>query len=451
MGSQVITYGSMTEALCYMIAVPVIPFRLEDLGYDNISSRTSWFLFAFCTSMAVCTIVTFPIAYFLHRRPWRKGPLLMSCCLMQTALFLLMFVENYAVMILARALQGLSCTVIWSVGFALLCENVEQKHIGRQLGFAFSGMYLGQTVAPPIGGALYSALGWKAPFVFCVGVCSVELIARWIVIEQKELLRYRGFGDQAGSTGVRPDEPPIDAETSSPESTTRSISAPGQRHQEDVMLNPWNLMKALCTSPRSVAAIAIHFGTGMGEGAIEPTLTLRVHDVWDKGSDFVGLAYLAAFIPVLIASPMTGWLADKMGAEWLVNGSALLTAPFFLLMMLKASLPGFVVCFTLMGFFQGCMLAPIGKEVAEVAHQIEGLGEIHQFAALNFAWALSTAGGTICGGQLYDHVSHGWAAVCWWVNRVLTNTERRPVADEIASIKREGSASRAAWHVYRSL
>ncbi|WVF68540.1 hypothetical protein IAT40_003308 [Kwoniella sp. CBS 6097] len=436
--TTVVTYGSTTEALCYMIAVPVIPFRLEDLGYDNISSRASWCLFAFCTSMALMRRkVTFPIAYFLHRRPWRKVPLLVACCVMQTALFLLMFVQNYAVMVVARALQGLSCTVIWSVGFALLTENVEQKHIGRQLGFAFSGMYLGQTVAPPIGGGLYSALGWKAPFVFCVGVCSVELIARWIVVEQKDLLRYRGWARQQGLVVRSTNKTPAEAESPSAappvatigdhgqeeETVTGPDSAPAgpvnraeeeKEHQEEVMLNPWKLLKALCSSPRSIAAIAIHFSTGMSEGAIEPTLTLRVNGIWNKDSDFVGLVYLAAFVPVLIASPMTGWLADKIGAEWLVNGSALLAAPFFLLMILGSSLPGFIVCFTLMGLFQGCMLAPIGKEVAEVARQIEGLGDIHQFAALNFAWALSTAVGTISGGRLYDHVPHGWAAVCWF-------------------------------------
>ncbi|WVQ96081.1 hypothetical protein IAU59_003182 [Kwoniella sp. CBS 9459] len=427
--TSVVTYGSMTEALCYMIAVPVIPFRLEDLGYNNISSRASWFLFAFCTSMA---FFTFPIAYFLHRRPWRKGPLLGACIVMQTALFMLMFVKVYAVMVLARALQGLSCTVIWSVGFALLCENVDQKHIGRQLGFAFSGMYLGQTIAPVIGGGLYSALGWKAPFVFCVGVCSVEVIARWIVIEQKDLLKYRDSADQLGSRTPDPNNTPTGPQSPTPTPVPTITSTSGEitphtdiggpissedtqrEHQEEVMLNPWNLMKALCTSPRSIAAIAVHFGTGVGMGAIEPTFTLRIHDIWDKGSGFVGLVYLIAFIPILIASPMSGWLADKIGAEWLVNGSNLLTAPFFLLMILKSSLPGFVVCFTLTGFFQGCMLAPIGKEVSEVARQIEGLGEIHQFAALNFAWALATAAGTIAGGQLYDHVPHGWAAVCWF-------------------------------------
>jgi len=40
----------MTDLLVYSIIIPVIPFRLEALGYNGVSSLVSWLVFAF-----VCT------------------------------------------------------------------------------------------------------------------------------------------------------------------------------------------------------------------------------------------------------------------------------------------------------------------------------------------------------------------------------------------------------------
>jgi hypothetical protein len=39
--------GVSTDLLIYSIPVPVLPFQLQALGYDNVSSRVGWLLFAF--------------------------------------------------------------------------------------------------------------------------------------------------------------------------------------------------------------------------------------------------------------------------------------------------------------------------------------------------------------------------------------------------------------------
>lgn len=44
--------------------------------------------------------------------------------------------------------------------------------------------------APPIGGALYARFGWNAPFIFCLALCGLDLLARLFVIEQRDLPKY---------------------------------------------------------------------------------------------------------------------------------------------------------------------------------------------------------------------------------------------------------------------
>jgi DHA1 family solute carrier family 18 vesicular amine transporter 1/2 len=57
----------------------------------------------------------------------------------------IMFMEapTYWVMCLARIFQGVSSSVVWVVGLALLCDTAPEEHIGRQLGLAMSGLSIG--------------------------------------------------------------------------------------------------------------------------------------------------------------------------------------------------------------------------------------------------------------------------------------------------------------------
>jgi hypothetical protein len=45
--SFVVWLGLAMDLLVYTIVIPVVPFRLEDLGYSDVSSLTGYLLFAF--------------------------------------------------------------------------------------------------------------------------------------------------------------------------------------------------------------------------------------------------------------------------------------------------------------------------------------------------------------------------------------------------------------------
>nr|XP_018260209.1 uncharacterized protein I303_07126 [Kwoniella dejecticola CBS 10117]OBR82367.1 hypothetical protein I303_07126 [Kwoniella dejecticola CBS 10117] len=390
----VVTYGAWTEAFVYMVGVPVIPFRLEDLGYTHISTKSSWFLFAYCIAISVYTL---PNAILLDRKLWRRGPMIIATCAMQLSLLLLILVKRYWVMILARIIQGLSCTVIWSVGFALICENVDKKIIGRQLGIAFTGSHLGNVVGPAAGSGLYTAFGWKGPWVLCMGVCSIELLARWLVIEQKDIPMAKQEPEvpletipQRGDATSRVVAPSRQNPSEEEEEEVQRHGTPdkgtAQVKKEKKQLSPVEVIITLFSIPRSLTAIGVNFASGMIIGAIDPTLTLRFRDEWGKDSHFVGLVYLATIAPVLFTGVVTGHLADRFGAEWLIPTTSLLSAPFCLLMILKKSIIGFIISFGFMNLFLNCTLAPIGVEVSAVTRDNEGISELHQFAALNVAW-----------------------------------------------------------------
>ncbi|KAK8849598.1 hypothetical protein IAR55_004933 [Kwoniella newhampshirensis] len=427
--TSVVTLGATTDVLTYTIVVPVLPYRLQALNYTNVSALTSWLLFAYSCGILFCTL---PVAWFFHKYPYRRDPLIAAILVLEGALVLFMLAKPYWVMVLARFLQGAASTIVWSVGFALICENVPEKNVGRQIGFAYSGVSIGTTIAPPIGGALYSSLGWKSPFIFCIIVCAVDLILRLFVLEQKELrqwetkhaqklaVSHERIEDEEKRSRQRernlPDDPgDVSSRTRDGSSdTVVGLADPAEEKKTVKELSPWGVLVALFTSSRGMTAFLVTLMYGLNLGALEPSLTLRVQSVWKKDSDFVGLVYLAAAIPTFISGPVVGAMADKWGAEYIILPTIIMGLPWLPLMILRKSLPGFVVFFAIAEFFLSCAMGPTGLEVTMVARNIEGISEIHQFAAMNIAFAISTALGTVVGGQIYDHLSNGWAAVIWF-------------------------------------
>lgn len=126
--------GILTDLLVYSLIIPVIPYQLEALGYDAIGSKISWLLVAFVRVSAsvnrlplirlsqsgALVLSTPPIAHFSEVYRNRKIPLLAGLIALIGSQIMFMEAPVYWLMILARLLQGVSSTVIWTVGLALL-------------------------------------------------------------------------------------------------------------------------------------------------------------------------------------------------------------------------------------------------------------------------------------------------------------------------------------------
>lgn len=95
---------------------PAIPFRLETLGYDQISSLTGWLSAAYAAGLI---IATFPFVWLGARTPSKRNLLLAALTLMAVGVVILMVVPNYAAMVAGRVLQGASGAGIWTLGLAL--------------------------------------------------------------------------------------------------------------------------------------------------------------------------------------------------------------------------------------------------------------------------------------------------------------------------------------------
>lgn len=90
------------------------------------------------------------------------------------------FAASVEWLILCRALQGASASMIFATSTALLTSVFPAEQRGKALGVSVAAVYLGLSLGPPLGGVLIQQLGWRSLFFVNVplGVGIALLLAR---------------------------------------------------------------------------------------------------------------------------------------------------------------------------------------------------------------------------------------------------------------------------------
>ncbi|KAL4250102.1 Major Facilitator Superfamily Vesicular Transporter [Abortiporus biennis] len=445
----VVAIGITTDLLVYSIIIPVLPFRLEELGYKNPSALVGWLLFGYSGGLVISTPI---IAVISERYGDRKYPLILGQIILAGSQIMLMEAPHFWVMVVARIIQGISSSVVWVVGLALLCDTVPEKSVGKQLGIAMTGLSVGLLVGPPAGGGLYKTFGFRGPFIFGVIITVVDLIGRLFIIEQKDVRKYQldlsvredkkgvaethgnignieGTGETAQITVSEVEKPAVvSREMSSVPPVAdvpipiESLNTPPPSYTEPVVVitppvtnPPIRLIDVLLILLRSPRALVVMFNTliyGIMFTAQEPALPLHLQDIWDQGSYQVGIIFIASVIPTIFSSGIAGWWCDTRGVEVITVMCLLLALPWLAVMMIERSLGLFVVSFALQNFFCAAVVAPLTAELAAVSRKHDGVGYAHVYAAFNMGYGIGAAMGPLIGGQVYARVAKGWMVIC---------------------------------------
>ncbi|KAJ8473714.1 hypothetical protein ONZ51_g7690 [Trametes cubensis] len=421
-----------TDLLIYSIIVPVIPFRLQNLGYDGVSGLVGWLLFAYSAALVIFTP---PIAFLSEKYKNRKIPLLLGQAALIGSQVMLMEAPTFWVMALARVAQGISACVIWVVGLALICDTVPEKIVGKQLGLAMMGMSLGFLIGPPVAGALDKRFGFRGPFIFGIIVTAIELIGRLLIIERKEAIRWdASFTNLVGRNdpskervaygAVQGEKRPEETETPTRVPSHTQARAETERQPKDEPAEPAQLsiprlLFKLVRSPRALSAVFLTLSYGIMISSLEPVLPLYLQSTYGFDVSKVGLIYIAAVVPSFISSPLSGWYADRGGTIVSTVVCLVGSLPFWCLLVIRSHLAYFITMFALLNLFATGSISPITAEFAMVTRSLEGVGcetltDGHVYGAFNVAYGLGSAIGPVIGGQLYDHVTpnRGWLELC---------------------------------------
>jgi len=269
------------------------------------------------------------------------------------------------------------------------------------------GLTIGSLVGPPVAGTLYKRWGFRAPFIFGIIVTGIDLLARLLLIERHEAMRW-GIDPMAIAASGKEKDPEVASgvtvvgraersEALEPQPTTQELTSapavgegdggakaeveekaregdqterqPQESEQPRVTLLPHVVLFKLMKSPRATVSIILTLIWGLGWAGQEAAVVLHLNRVWGLDPHGSGTAFIAAVVPTVfcesratplspmqcilttwaVAGILSGWLSDKFGPAPIACATLLLSLPWYGLISIEGSLAMFLTFFALEG------------------------------------------------------------------------------------------------------
>ncbi|BGP39370.1 hypothetical protein JCM10449v2_003308 [Rhodotorula kratochvilovae] len=416
-------WGVLVDLSSYSLVVPVVPFRLEALGYDDIGGKTGWLVAAYAGGL----IVSSPVAAWIGAAyKNRQLPLTLSLLFMAGAVVMFMESRTFELMLVARILQGFSGTFLWTIGLALVVDSVPEERLGVVLGYVMIGFSCGQAIGPPVGGVLYHRLGYRAPFVFSLVLVFVDLVLRIFIIEKHQAIRWIRAGHTIPNfeaLGYKPDATSSETKDSDPSSPVGGTAvSPDALAPEHALEAPHSRLPPhvlgllhMMLNPRALTCFMVTLVNGIVAGGLQETgLTLWVEEQYGLNSEGAGLVFLGVVVPTFFGSPIAGWVADRYGTKWIMLAGVALAIPAYALLIIRGPLPLFIFFLAVLGVSVSFFITPTTVDFSIVAADTPSISTAHVFGAFNLAYSLGALIGPIIAGQILSAVGtrRGWLALC---------------------------------------
>ncbi|QUQ63707.1 MFS transporter [Kutzneria sp. CA-103260] len=327
LGVDMFLYGSI---------VPILP----KLPAVNGSALISGLLFA---SYAVALLVATPfVGVWVDRAGPRPAMLAGLVGLaVTTVLFAGVAGGSLAVLLIARAAQGVAAAASWIAGLALIAATHDVERRGRVMGLALSAIGVGVLLGPAVSGALADAFGTAAPFLVVAALAVGDAVARLILIKPV----------------------PVSESQTPLRTVARGPNVP---------------LLVLLTA---VGAASIAF--------LEPILPLHLSGL-GLGGTAIGLVWSGEALVGTLTAPLAGFCADKLGPGRTAAIGALLAAVGFLLSGMAAT-PVSIAGVIVVGLGAQLVLAPTLVLISVLAEHTRPPAYGAAFALYNLAYTTGLA------------------------------------------------------------
>lgn len=375
-----------------------------------------------------CFVTSIPWGWYTDRSTSRRTPFLLGLLLLLIATILLWVAPRLAdasipIQVVARLLQGLASTVVWTTGFAVLVDAVGQEHIGEASGYIGIALNAGSITAPLLGGIVFAKSGYDAVFALILSVVAVDILFRLVMKERPRTEK----GEPDFDTVTDPEAlkkqmiieitPVASSMNSSEEDLIKALP------QKSTTSRLPGFMRLLFSVRFLVALWGIVMLASTFSG-IETILPLAVKSAFGWNSMGSGLIFLPLSVPAVLG-PVVGKLTDRFGVgRWFAGSAFLVLCPTLIALRFvqsnsmnqKALL---CILLAIVGLCLTMILEPLFAEVTLRAGELEKEdisarndnskhpGYYAQaYAHFNMAWALGNVLGPLVAGLLVD--AAGW-------------------------------------------
>ena len=352
-----------------------------------------------------------PVGYLADHTKTRRAPFLFGLVALMLATILLHRGQSIAVLVTARALQGVSAAIVWIGGLALLADTVDPKRIGHVLGYMYLAMSLGLLLGPLLGGIVFQHAGYNSVFGLAYSIIGVDFVLRLCMVEKKSAARWR-TARVATDEGNNSRHELRDRALSSDQSLRmRRGSAQGEGSNPD----PPSTAPSIVTLLKSTRLLVALWSTTVFAillTSLDAVLPLYVKETFQWSPQNAGLIFLAPAAPSFLG-PVIGLASDFFGPKWVATSGLLLAIVAEVLFRLvrddtlnqKVLL---VVLLTLLGIATDMIITPIMADITMVVERKSRNGRFgtagayaQAYGLLNCSYAVGALIGPVWGGYVF--------------------------------------------------
>jgi MFS family permease len=181
-GSRWILAAVSIALFCVQIDYFAVNLALPRIAIDLYSTTTDlqWVISVYMLTLGAFMVPAGRIGDIFGRR----RALLAGIALFGVASVCCAIAPNAAVLIAARAAQGIGAALIFPVSVSVLTNAYSAEQSSRAIGLAYGIAGLGNAAGPVVGGILTDTVGWRAVFWLLVPFALVSLILGGLAIPE---------------------------------------------------------------------------------------------------------------------------------------------------------------------------------------------------------------------------------------------------------------------------
>ena len=369
------------------------------------------------------------------------------------------FAPSLGALIGFRAFQALGAALLQANSVAIIVLAVPKVSLGRAIGIQGAAQAIGLALGPSVGGFLLAAAGWRLIFLVNVPFGLVGMAAGLLLVPRSQHLQERVRFDWFGLALFFPAVVALFSAISF--GNSKGWTSPlilGLFGLGLCLLGGFLVREHRCAEPMLDLALfrRARFSAGISSGMLSYLVMFGVlflvpfylERAVGLGSARVGLELMIMPLALGVVAPLSGRLADRLGARPLtIGGMALVAGGLTALALLRPPTALFLALLALIGAGLGAFTPPNNAAImGSVPEQQSGLAS----GVLNMSRGMGTSLGLALTGLVFDvaggrdvlpaSVDHAFSVAAVFLAAVAV------VAGVIAGLRESGPLADAATY-----
>lgn len=325
------------------IVMPVFARRLGELGggVEALGFMT--------VAFAAAQFIASPIAGAQADRIGRRPVILLALFAFAATNIGYLLATSTTAFIVLRGLAGALTTGLSPAAMGVVADTAPENERGRWAGILMGGYGIGLIFGPVIGGLLYDAWGFAAPFLISAGIGAIAFSAAWIMV---------------------------------PETRTKAIRKREQLQQRLAVEQGATGANSLWASlPRPLYVfgmlLLVDFAGAFAFAFVEPQMVFYVYEQLHWSTVQFGLVVAAYGVALLVGQSLLGQLSDRLGRKPVLLVGLLLNITLYVGLASVTYFPLVLVTAAIAGLGAGMMapaLSALYLDMSAPQHQARIMG-----------------------------------------------------------------------------